>query len=187
MPRHDKFLFKREIMSTFMGLMLLLLAATTSPALENNFFDCTDVLHVPGTPNYITWAKYRIGIARNQVSRLHEEVSVSVVLIIVVSYRHRIACAGVRLRMPTAFRPGMHSWNNSLVWPQILLSPCGSGIRCLCSSLVWPQILLSSYSYLGTASFIQMPSVNRWLAYTRIWFVIVRSTAYSFWLPPSYV
>ena len=87
MPKHTKFLFKKRIMFTFLGLMLLLLAATTSPALENNFSDGTNVPHVPGTPNYITWAKYRIGIARNQVSILHEEVSVSVVSIIVVSYR----------------------------------------------------------------------------------------------------
>jgi len=61
-------------MSTFLGLMLLLLATATSPALENNFSDGTDIPQVPGTPNYITWAKYRIGIARNQVSILHEEV-----------------------------------------------------------------------------------------------------------------
>jgi len=73
-------------MSTFLGLMLLLLAATTSPALENNLSDGTDVPHVPGTPKYIIWVKYRIGIVRNQVSILHEEVSVLVVSIIVVSY-----------------------------------------------------------------------------------------------------
>jgi len=36
-------------MSTFLGLMLLLLAVTTSPALENNLSDGTDVPHVPGT------------------------------------------------------------------------------------------------------------------------------------------
>jgi len=41
-------------MSTFLGLMLLLLAATTSPALENNKSEGTDIPHVPGTPNYIT-------------------------------------------------------------------------------------------------------------------------------------
>jgi len=42
-------------MSTFLGLMLLILASTTSPALENNFSDgSADVPHVPGTPNYIT-------------------------------------------------------------------------------------------------------------------------------------
>jgi len=74
-------------MSTFLGLMLLLLAAATSPALENNLSDGTDVPHVPGTPKYITWAKYRIRVARNQVSILHEEVLVLVVSIIVVSYR----------------------------------------------------------------------------------------------------
>jgi len=72
-------------MSTFLSLMLLLLAAITSPALENNFSDGTDIPQVPAqAPIYITWAKYRIGIAGNQVSILHEEVSVS---IIVVSYR----------------------------------------------------------------------------------------------------
>jgi len=54
MPEHNKFLFKKRIMSTFLGLMLLLLAATTSPALENNLSDGRDVPHVPGTPNYIT-------------------------------------------------------------------------------------------------------------------------------------
>ena len=42
--KHNKFLFKKRIMSTFLGLMLLLLAATTSPALENNFSNGTDVL-----------------------------------------------------------------------------------------------------------------------------------------------
>jgi len=57
MPKHNKLLFKNRIMSTFLGVMLLLLA------------------------------EYRIGIARNQVSILHEEVSVSVVSIIVVLYR----------------------------------------------------------------------------------------------------
>ena len=36
-------------MSTFLGLMLLLLAATTSPALENNFSDGTDIPQVPGS------------------------------------------------------------------------------------------------------------------------------------------
>jgi len=87
MPKHNKFLFKKRIMSTFLGSTLLLLAAITSPALENNFSDGTDIPQDPGTPNYITWAKYRIGIARNQVSILHEEVSVSVVSIILVSYR----------------------------------------------------------------------------------------------------
>ena len=35
-------------MSTFLSLMLLLLAATTSPALENNFSDDTDVPHALG-------------------------------------------------------------------------------------------------------------------------------------------
>ena len=44
-----KFLFKERIMSTFLGLMLLVLAATTSPALENNLSDGTDVPQVPGT------------------------------------------------------------------------------------------------------------------------------------------
>ena len=73
--------------------MLLLLAATTSAALENNLSDRTDVPHLPGTPKYITWAKYRIGIARNQVSILHEEVSVSVLSIIVVSYRPALPLA----------------------------------------------------------------------------------------------
>jgi len=67
-------------MSTFLGLMLLLLAATTSPVLENNLSDGTDVLRVPGTTN----TSHEL---RNQVSILHEEVSVSVVSIIVVSYR----------------------------------------------------------------------------------------------------
>ena len=47
MPKHSKFL----------GLMLLLLAATTSPILENNLSDGTaDVPHIPGRPKYITWA-----------------------------------------------------------------------------------------------------------------------------------
>ena len=46
MPKHS-FLFKKRIMSTFLGLMLLLLAATISPALENNLSDGTDVPHVP--------------------------------------------------------------------------------------------------------------------------------------------
>jgi len=68
MPKHNKCLLKK--VSTFLGLMLLLLPATTSPALENNFSDGTDVPHVPGTPKYITWAKYHIGVARNQVSIL---------------------------------------------------------------------------------------------------------------------
>ena len=86
MPKHNTFLFKKRIMSTFLGLRL---AATTSPALENKLSDGTDVPHVPCTPKYITWTtcKYRIGVARNQVSILHEEVSVLVVSIIVVSYR----------------------------------------------------------------------------------------------------
>jgi len=35
-------------MSTFLGLMLLLLAAITSPALENNLSDGTDIPQVPG-------------------------------------------------------------------------------------------------------------------------------------------
>jgi len=48
MPKHNKFLFKKRIMSTFLGLMLLLLAAITSPALENNFSDGTDIPQVPG-------------------------------------------------------------------------------------------------------------------------------------------
>ena len=52
MPKHNKFLFKKRILSTFLGLILLLLAAITSPALENNFSDGTDVPHVPGTPKY---------------------------------------------------------------------------------------------------------------------------------------
>ena len=75
--------------------MLLLLAATTSLALENNNSDGTDIPQVPGTPNYITWAKYHIRIARNQVSILHEEVSVSVVSIIVVSYRPALVVGGL--------------------------------------------------------------------------------------------
>jgi len=54
MPKHVKLLFKKRIMSTFLGLMLLLVAATTSPALENNLSDGTDVPHIPGTPKYIT-------------------------------------------------------------------------------------------------------------------------------------
>jgi len=41
-------------MSTILGLMLLLLAATASPALENNLSDGTDVPHVSGTLKYIT-------------------------------------------------------------------------------------------------------------------------------------
>ena len=39
---------KKRIMSAFLGLMLLL-AATTWPALENNLSDGTVVPHVPGT------------------------------------------------------------------------------------------------------------------------------------------
>ena len=58
MPKHNKFLFKKRILSTFLGLMLLLLAAITSPALENNS-DGTDIPQVPGigtgTPNYIIY------------------------------------------------------------------------------------------------------------------------------------
>ena len=81
MPKHNMFLFKDRIMFTFLGLMLLL-----AVALENNLSDGTDVPHVPGTPKYITWAKYRIRVARNQVLILHEEVSVLVVSVIVVSY-----------------------------------------------------------------------------------------------------
>ena len=69
--------------------MLLLLAATTSLALENNNSDGTDIPQVPGTPNY------HIRIARNQVSILHEEVSVSVVSIIVVSYRPALVVGGL--------------------------------------------------------------------------------------------
>jgi len=46
MPKHNKFLFKMRIMSTFLGLMLLLLAAITSPALENNLSDSTDIPQV---------------------------------------------------------------------------------------------------------------------------------------------
>jgi len=57
-----------------LGLMLLLLAATTSPALENNLSDGTDVPHVPGTPRELQ-CKYRIRVARNQVLMLREEVS----------------------------------------------------------------------------------------------------------------
>ena len=53
MPKHNNFLFKKRIMSTFLGLMLLLLAAIASPALENNLSDGTDVPRVPGTPKYI--------------------------------------------------------------------------------------------------------------------------------------
>ena len=48
MPKHNKFLFKKRIMSTFLGLVLLL-AAITSPALGNNFSDGTDIPQVPGT------------------------------------------------------------------------------------------------------------------------------------------
>ena len=54
MPKHSNLLFKKRIMSTFLGLMLYLLAATNSPALENNLSNSTDVPHVPGTPKYIT-------------------------------------------------------------------------------------------------------------------------------------
>jgi len=49
MPKRNKFLFKNRIMSTFLGLMLLL-----AVALENNLSDGTDVPHVPGTLKYIT-------------------------------------------------------------------------------------------------------------------------------------
>ena len=38
------------------------------------------------TPKYDTWTEYCIGVARKQVSILHEEVSISVVSILVVSY-----------------------------------------------------------------------------------------------------
>ena len=58
-----KVLFKKRITSTFLGLILL--AATTLLALENNLSDGTDV---PGTHKYITWAKYRVRLARNQVA-----------------------------------------------------------------------------------------------------------------------
>ena len=44
------FLFRKRIMSTFLGLMLLLLAATTSPAFENNLSDDSVV---PGTHKYL--------------------------------------------------------------------------------------------------------------------------------------
>jgi len=100
-------------MSTFLGLMLLLLATATSPALENNFSDGTDIPQVPGTPNYITWAKYRIGIARNQVSILHEEVLVSVVSIIVVSYRPALLVGSDSL---SYFLSYFNFWETQLIW-----------------------------------------------------------------------
>ena len=68
MPKHDNLLFKKRIMSTFLGLMLFLLAATTSPVLEN-LSDGTDVPHVPGTRK-IYHMSYHIGAARNHVSIL---------------------------------------------------------------------------------------------------------------------
>ena len=43
------YMFKKRIMSTFLGLMLLLLAAITLPGFENNLSDGTDV---PGTHKY---------------------------------------------------------------------------------------------------------------------------------------
>jgi len=46
---YSKFLFKNRIISTFFGLIADLLAATTSPALENCLSDGTDV---PGIHKY---------------------------------------------------------------------------------------------------------------------------------------
>ena len=54
MPKHNNILFKKDNHVHFLGWMLLLLAATTSPTLENNLSDNTDVPHVPGTPKNIT-------------------------------------------------------------------------------------------------------------------------------------
>jgi len=66
-------------MSTFLGLMLLLLAVR---------------YHFARLGKYITWAKYHtgIGVARNQVSLLYAVVS-----IIAVSYRPSLVMGHIRL------------------------------------------------------------------------------------------
>ena len=78
-------------MSMFLGLMLLLLAATTSPAFENN------ASHE---------LKYRIKLSRHQISILCMGMGISVLSIILVLYHPSL----VIIQGETIY-PGVTAWS----------------------------------------------------------------------------